>query len=66
MPIAGYPHRYAREVERKLVGLYTLPHTVKTSETSVKTFFTKILKDVHFSENVFTLVYIHVLMAMWL
>ena len=31
-------NRYAREVERKPVGLYTLLHTVKTSETSVKTF----------------------------
>ena len=39
--IAGYPHRYAREVERKPVGLYTLLHTVKTSETSVKTFSLK-------------------------
>ena len=33
--------RYAREVERKPVGLYTLLHTVKTSETSVKTFLLK-------------------------
>ena len=45
LPIAGYRHRYAREVERKPVGLYTLLHTVKTSETSVN-IFTKMLKDV--------------------
>ena len=38
LPIAGYPHMYAREVERKPVGLYTLLHTVKTSETSEKHF----------------------------
>ena len=39
--MAGYPHRYAREVEQKPVGSYMLLHTVKTSETSVKTFSLK-------------------------